>query len=82
MVSHLFKKVLEWVKVVQTNNVASKTYQDVEIVNYDRALEFLRNTYHSYIDSVLACLYMIASKLVLVQGVICLHICFENFSNS
>ena len=45
MVSHLFKKVLEWVKVVQTNNVASKTYQDVEIVNYDRALEFLRNTY-------------------------------------
>ena len=51
------QKVLERIKEGQSSNVASKTYQGVEIVSYDTALEFLRKNYRSYIDSALTCLW-------------------------
>ena len=49
--------MLDRIKEGQTSNTALKTYQDVEIANFDQAPEFLRRNYRSYIDSVLDCLH-------------------------
>lgn len=50
-------KVLFRLKEEQGIATSVKTYQSVEIVRDDQGLALLKSKYHTYIDSVLACLH-------------------------
>ncbi len=50
------KKVLYRIKEDQNGGTSNKIYQNVEITNFDQTLDFLRNNYQGFIDSILYCL--------------------------